>query len=123
MEGKRQNRIQEAAIPEKGTIRRIVEVLEETSLPTWTSCRARPRKEKPPTISDDLSIRTADITATSYLAAYAELEDELASIERRKIGRPLRISWGSHSQPLPECWATFCSISGSTPLSIQLPLP
>jgi len=67
MEGKRQNRIQEvsadekgrqipalaiycvfhrqAAIPEKGTIRRIVEVLEETSLPTWTSCRARPRKE------------------------------------------------------------------------------
>jgi len=36
---------------------------------------------------------------------------------RRKIGRPLRNSWRSHSQPLPGCWATSCSISGSTPFS------
>jgi len=45
------------------------------------------------------------------------MEDPLASIGRRKIGRPLRNSWRSHSQPLPGCWATSCSISGSTPFS------
>jgi len=89
----------------------------------WLRCTNRSIfLAEPPTISNDLSIRTADITTTSYLAAYAELEDALASIGRRKIGRPLRISWGSHSQPLPGYWTTFCSISGSTPLPIRLPL-
>ncbi|XP_070853311.1 uncharacterized protein [Drosophila suzukii] len=63
---------------------------------------------------------TPDNTTTSYLAAYAELEDPLASTGRRKIGRPLRNSWRSHSQPLPGCWATSCSISGSTTFSYFL---
>jgi len=85
-----------------------------TSISTWTSWRARPRKES--------RIWTPDNTTTSCLAASAELEDPLASIGRRKIGRPLRNSWRSHSQPLPGCWTTSCSISGSTPFPIRLPL-
>ncbi|XP_070854939.1 uncharacterized protein [Drosophila suzukii] len=75
------------------------------------------RKTTSNTISDDLFIRTPDTKTTSYLAAKAQLEDPLASIGKRKIGRPLRNSWRSHSQPLPVCWAASCRISGSTPFS------
>jgi len=58
------------------------------------------------------NISTPYTTTTSYLAAQAALENPLASIGRRK-----RNSWRSHSQPLPGCWATSCSISGATPFS------
>jgi len=95
-----------------------------TSLFTWISCRACLRKT-----SKIWSVIWSPTTSPLVLRYHHHLLGSLsgaigplAFIGRRKLGRPLRNSWRSHSQPLPGCWATSCSISGSIPFPFRLPL-